>query len=179
MMRRFIFQSFIQLGLPYLIVYGPFQIGESQGTRLIMLLFLLGHLGLFFLTHQVGTIKKIVVKKDSFEHFLGKTFVLILTISFYCAGYYHSMYIADNSTFSGVVSHGFFFDFIQFYLLSSAITLLSDFSPINPVSLYAQGLMYLHSLIVFMAVVLIIANYREAATISFIKGPDDEERTKP
>lgn len=173
MKKHRLYPHLVLIIVPYLIAYGPFRIGEDNSSRLIIISFMVTHLGTYLLAFQAEGIKRALAKKEVFEHFIGKTFLMVIYISFYFTAYYHSIYISDPNTFSGVKPSGFFYDFVQLYFFSSGITLLSGFSPIEPASLYSQTMIYLHSLVMFIAIVILVANYRDTATLSFIKSPED------
>lgn len=161
--------------LPYFIAWGPFEFGEGDTTRFVMLSVMVFHLGIYLLVFQAEGIKRALAKKKPFEHFIKNTVSIVLSISFYFTAYYHSLYRIDSSTFSGVEPSGFVYDLVQFFFFSSGITILNGFSPIKPASLYSQSMIYIHSLVTFIAIIILVANYRDAATLSFIKDPESNE----
>lgn len=174
-MNKEIYPQLVMALLPYFIAWGPFGFGEGDSTRFVMISVLVLHLGIYLLVFQAEGIKRALAKKKAFEHFIGNTFLMVISISFYFTAYYHSLYQIDSSTFSGVEPSGFFYDFVQFFFFSSGITLLTGFSPIEPTSLYSQSMIYIHSLVLFIAIIILVANYRDAATLSFIKDPESNE----
>lgn len=174
-MKKRAYPHLVMVLVPYFIAWGPFGFGEDDSPRLVILSFLVFHLGVYLLVFQAEGIKRALAKKQAFEHFIGNTFLMVLFISIYFTTYYHSLYLSDSGTFSGIESSGFFYDFVQIFFFSSGITLLSGFSPIEPASLYSQSMIYIHSLVMFIAIIILVANYRDTATISFIKSPEDYE----